>query len=448
MNTHSGFKRRSLLLGTGLGAMAGRSVWACADPVVVIGAGLAGLAAARQLHDAGRPVVVLEARDRLGGRIHTSRLWQQWPMDLGASWIHGLKGNPLTGLARDAQARWVETSYEASLSLDANGKTVSGDSAAAERLLDRALRAAQRRDKDLSVMAALEALPAWQSATPALRQSVRHHINATLEQEYGGAADELSAWHGLDSEAFGGEDALFPGGFDQLVVHAARGLDVRLSTRVAALAPGRVTLADHREIRASAVVVTVPLGVLRSGGLHFAEALHPARVQAMETLRMGLLNKCWLRFERVHWPSDVDWIEWQGPQAGRWSQWVSLAARLKAPVLLGFHAAHEARQLESLNDKDTVASAHEALRAMFGSRFPAPQAAQITRWGRDPLSFGSYSFNAVGSSGQMRQALGGSDWGGALWFAGEATEPGHFGTAHGAWLSGLRVGRALLKSTC
>ena len=448
MNTHSGFKRRSLLLGAGLSAMAGRPVWACADPVVVIGAGLAGLAVARQLHDAGRPVVVLEARDRLGGRIHTSRLWPQWPMDLGASWIHGLQGNPLTGLARDAQARWVETSYEASLSLDANGNTVSGDSAAAERLLDRALRAAQQRDKDLSVMAALEALPAWQSATPALRQSVRHHINATLEQEYGGAADELSAWHGLDSAEYGGEDALFPGGFDQLVVHAARGLDVRLSTRVAALAPGRVTLADRREIRASAVVVTVPLGVLRAGGLHFAEALHPARVQAMETLRMGLLNKCWLRFERVHWPSDVDWMEWQGPQAGRWSQWVSLASRLKAPVLLGFHAAHEARQLEALNDKDTVAHAHEALRGMFGSRFPAPQAAQITRWGRDPWSLGSYSFNAVGSSGQTRQALGGSDWGGALWFAGEATEPGHFGTAHGAWMSGLRVGRALLQSTC
>lgn len=448
MNTHSGFKRRSLLLGAGFGAMAGRPVWACADPVVVIGAGLAGLAVARQLHDAGRPVVVLEARDRLGGRVHTSRLWPQWPMDLGASWIHGLQGNPLTGLARDAQARWVETSYEASLSLDANGNTVSRDSAAAERLLDRALRAAQQRDKDLSVMAALEALPAWQSATPALRQSVRHHINATLEQEYGGAADELSAWHGLDSAEYGGEDALFPGGFDQLVVHAARGLDVRLSTRVAALAPGRVTLADRREIRASAVVVTVPLGVLRAGGLHFAEALHPARVQAMETLRMGLLNKCWLRFERVHWPSDVDWMEWQGPQAGRWSQWVSLASRLKAPVLLGFHAAHEARQLEALNDKDTVAHAHEALRNMFGSRFPAPQAAQITRWGRDPWSLGSYSFNAVGSSGQTRQALGGSDWGGALWFAGEATEPGHFGTAHGAWMSGLRVGRALLQSTC
>jgi hypothetical protein len=233
MNMHSGFKRRSLLLGAGLGAMAGRPAWACADPVVVIGAGLAGLAVARQLREAGRPVVVLEARDRLGGRVHTSRLWPQQPMDLGASWIHGLKGNPLTDLARDAQARWVETSYDSSLSLDANGNTVSRDSAAAERLLDRALRAAQRRDKDLSVMAALEALPAWQSATPALRQSVRHHINATLEQEYGGAADELSAWHGLDSAAFGGEDALFPGGFDQLVVHAARGLDVRLSTRVA-----------------------------------------------------------------------------------------------------------------------------------------------------------------------------------------------------------------------
>jgi hypothetical protein len=96
------------------------------------------------------------------------------------------------------------------------------------------------------------------------------------------------------------------------------------------------------------------------------------------------------------------WTGWSGKgrRSGRWSQWVSLASRLKAPVLLGFHAAHEARQLEALNDKDTVAHAHEALRNMFGSRFPAPQAAQITRWGRDPFSLGSYSFNAVGSSVQ------------------------------------------------
>ncbi|KPP91610.1 MAG: Monoamine oxidase [Roseibaca calidilacus] len=85
------------------------------------------------------------------------------------------------------------------------------------------------------------------------------------------------------------------------------------------------------------------------------------------------------------------------------------------------------------------------LRAMFGNRFPAPVAAQITRWGQNPLSLGSYSFNAVGTGPQTRRALGGADWDGALWFAGEATEPGFFGTAHGAYLSGQSVAKAILQ---
>ena len=440
--------RRAWLLGTGLGALSGRPAWACEAPVVVIGAGLAGLAVARVLRDAGKPVVVLEARDRIGGRVHTSRRWDGLPMDLGASWIHGIQGNPLTALAREAGARWVETSYDASLSLDAAGRAAEAETEVAEQWLQRALRAAERREQDVSVKAALEALPAWPKTAPAVRRSVWHHLNATLEQEYGGAVDELSAWNGTDSAEFGGADALFPGGFDQVVAFAARGLEVRLSSRVISVAPGRVTLADGSAIRASAVVVTVPLGVLRGEALQWAEALSPARTQALALLRMGLLNKSWLRFERVHWPDDVDWIEWQGPKTGHWAQWVSLAHRLKAPVLLGFNAAHGARALEALSDRDTVASAHDALRAMFGSRFPAPQAVQITRWGQDPLAGGSYSFNAVGCSRQTREALGGSDWDGALWFAGEATEPRHFGTAHGAWMSGLRVGRALLVSRC
>lgn len=443
------FQRRPLLLGAGLGAWVGGAARACPnDPVVVIGAGLAGLSVARQLQRLGWPVVVLEARARLGGRVHTSRQWSGWPMDLGASWIHGLQGNPLTALAREAGARMVETSYDASLSLDAAGRAFEPDEALARAWLDRAWKAAGRRDQDQSLLAALEALPQWAQATPKQRTAVLHHINATLEQEYGGAADELSAWYGTDSAEFGGGDALFPEGFDQLVVHAARGLDVRLSAPVASLAPGRVTLADGRVLRASHTVVTVPLGVLKTGGIRFEQALHPARTQAIETLRMGLLNKCWLRFDRVHWPDDVDWMEWQGPQVGRWGQWVSLAHRLKAPVLLGFHAAHAARALEGLSDRDTVASAHEALRAMFGNGFPAPQAAQITRWGQDPLALGSYSFNAVGSSRKTREALGGADWDGALWFAGEATEPTRFGTAHGAWMSGVRVAQALAKAPC
>lgn len=159
---------------------------------------------------------------------------------------------------------------------------------------------------------------------------------------------------------------------------------------------------------------------------------------------VGLLNKCCLRFDRMRWPPDVDWIGWLGPKPGYWAEWVSLARGLGQPVLLGFNAADPATEIEDLDDADTIALAHEALRAMFGSAFPAPLAAQVTRWGRDPQALGSYSFNAVGTRPATRRALAGADWDGGLWFAGEAASADHFGTAHGALLSGEAVARAIV----
>jgi monoamine oxidase len=160
---------------------------------------------------------------------------------------------------------------------------------------------------------------------------------------------------------------------------------------------------------------------------------------------MGLLNKCWLRFDRIAWPDDVDWIEWLGPKDGHFSQWVSLANAAGLPVLLAFHAGQAGREIEALSDAALQAEAHDALKAMFGSAFPAPVASQTTRWAQDPLALGSYSFNAVGVTAKTRKALAGSDWEGRLIFAGEAASPRHFGTAHGAVLSGRAAADALLN---
>jgi len=82
---------------------------------------------------------------------------------------------------------------------------------------------------------------------------------------------------------------------------------------------------------------------------------------------------------------------------------------------------------------------------MFGARFPAPQAAQITRWGQDRHALGSYSFNAVGTSPATRNALSGAEWDRQLWFAGEASSATYFGTAHGAVLSGQATARRLIS---
>lgn len=419
--------------------------------VIVIGAGIAGLGAARLLADAGSAVTVLESRTRIGGRIWTSTAWPDLPVDLGASWIHGVEGNPVTALADAAGARRARTSYDASVMYGQDGRKLDIDSAyaRAEQLFEAARAEAGSAPPDLSLAAAIRGSGAWQRAPAREQRIVRHYVNSMIEQEYAGDWDEVSAHHFDLDEVFPGDDELFPGGFGPVVEHLARGLDIRTGQRVVAVeqtsAGVQISLKSGEHLVADRAIVTVPLGTLRAGEIRFSPALAPARQQAIETLRMGLLNKCWLRFDRVLWSPKVDWIEWLAPRDGYWSQWLSLTRATRQPVLQAFNAGAQAKDLEALDDKATVAAAHDALRSMFGNRFPAPRAAQVTRWSRDEHAWGAYSFNAVGTTPDTRAALAGADWDGLLQFAGEACSSDYFGTTHGALLSGRESATRLLQ---
>jgi len=431
------------MLGAGALALQSRGCARAPGTTLVIGAGIAGLAAARSLADAGRTVTVLEARNRIGGRIQTSRIWRGIPVDLGASWIHGVVGNPLTELASAAQIPTVLTRYEnarlhISPSLRARGIVESGE-AWVRQTVEEALRAAEDLRHDVSVREAIERQSSWERLSTLQKLQLEFWLAGHVEQEYGASVASLSAWSHDEGEAFEGDDALFPAGFDAILDGQVRDLDIRLGQTVTDVRWGEdgaeVGLGTGQKLSADEVIVTVPLGVLKSGAIRFWPELPADKCDAIERLGMGLLNKHFLRFDRIFWPPEYDWHELISETPGRWSQWVSLA-RTGAPVLMGFTGATDALGVESFDDRETVAGAMQAVRAMFGSRAPDPMGWQITRWNEDPMSLGSYSFNAVGSGERERKILARNEAGGVLRFAGEACSSAYPGTVHGALLSG------------
>ncbi len=419
--------------------------------ILVIGAGIAGLAAASELQKQGHDLLVLEARDRMGGRIWTSTHWLDAPLDMGATWIHGVKRNPLTAIAQQIEAQTILTSYNSNATYNLSGQILSErEEEHLEQLqkwIDLALKKFQERDDDLSIKKAIDAEIDLARLSTEDRQLVDFILNVNIEHEYAGSIQELSARWFDDDKAFRGEDALFPQGFWQIIEHLAKNLRVELGQTVKEIQRSTSSVrvvTNKAEHIADCAIVTLPLGVLKSREVRFNPELPPSKLDAIDKLGMGVLNKCFLRFPKAFWPANVDWLGYIPARHGEWAEWFSFMRSANLPVLLGFNAADRGREIESWTDEKIVASALQTLKTMFGHDIPEPLDYQITRWASDPFTFGSYSFNAVGSTPQMRKQLAES-LDSRIFFAGEATEDRYFGSTHGAYLSGLRVAREISR---
>lgn len=420
--------------------------------VVVIGAGLSGLAAARELQRNAAEVIVLEARNRIGGRIHTSTRWKAMPLDMGASWIHGQKGNPITALADAAGAARVETFYDRAQIYRGNGKPFSAHDYSRlkgiSKSISTALRGAKNETQDRSILKALEPLMTKYRSNKEDMELVQYILRTEYEQEYAGSVESLSAHWFDDDKSFDGTDALFLKGFSVITDYLAAGLETMLSQTVKAITwsdTGVRVETENETFIADHAVITLPLGVLKTDSVSFDPTLPDEKLQAISKLGMGVLNKCYLRFDHVFWARDVDWLGLACMERAEWHEWVSFQRAAGMPVLLGFTAGNKAREIESWPDERILESAMHRLRTMFGEKIPDPIDYQISRWSSDPYARGAYSYNALGVDPEMRDALM-KPISNRLFFAGEATSRYYFGTTHGAYLSGMRAAEAILSS--
>jgi monoamine oxidase len=416
--------------------------------VLVIGAGIAGLRAAEVLVAAGRRVIVLEARDRLGGRIYTDRSWGV-PVDLGASWIHGVENNPIAALAAAEGITTQATDYE-SVMYGADGTRLPDDAldeleAQVAELVESGREGSP--DTDEPLRAALDRAIGAADLDPSELLDVEMGITASIEHEYATDAVNLSATNFDDGADEAGGDALLPGGYDKVVQAVARTVDVRFNHVVSSVDTSgdrAVVSTSEGKFFANSVIVTVPLGVLKAGSIEFLPALSEPKSTAIARLGMGALSKTCLRFESQFWPDDAELIDIV-PSASRRGQWVeslSLSGLVDVPALMMFNAGKFARAVETMTDAEVIASASSALTPAFPA-VPTPTGLLRSSWSVDPFSLGSYSFIAVGASLADRDALAASD--GRRFFAGEACSRDHAGTVHGAYTSGEVAANAVLR---
>lgn len=454
-------RRRFLALAAALGAGAfqgvrlnSKSVYAQESKrVLVIGAGAAGLAAGLWLHQSGHSVTILEGRDRVGGRVWTNRSLRNLPLDMGASWIQGTAGNPLTDLVQEYGIQVVPSDPDNITLYAADGEPIDDQTAleledAFDELLSEIDAYRETLDSDIALGTAIRhVLDEW-GLSDEERHALLAMVNITIEHEYAADVDDLSLWWWDKDEGFEGGDVLFPNGYDQVIQRLAEGLDIRLNQIVQSVEYGEdgVTVTTTQGVfEADYAVITLPLGILKSGSVSFEPALPPAKRAAIRNLGMSVLNKVYLHFPEVFWDSDAEWIGYIGEHTGEWAAALNLYAYTQQPVLLLFNAAEYGLAIEAMSDDEIARKAMDMLHVLYGGNIPDPDGVLITRWGQDPFALGSYSSIYLGAAPEDREALA-APVDGVLFFAGEATSVEHAATVQGALLSGQRAARELMKS--
>ncbi|KAK8630458.1 hypothetical protein V6N13_079250 [Hibiscus sabdariffa] len=426
--------------------------------VIVIGAGISGLAAARALSDASIKVILLESRQRLGGRIHTDYTFG-CPVDMGASWLHGVcNENPLAPLICSLGLKLYRTSGDNSILydhdlesytlFDMDGSKVPQEMVVAVGdVFKRILKETERvRDEHAQDMSVHQAISIVLDRHPELRQEglayeVMQWYICRMEAWFAADADMISLKCWDQEHVLLGGHGLMVQGYEPIIKELAKDIDVRLNHRVTKISQEYnkvvVDIENGTSLIADAAIVTVPLGVLKANLIQFEPKLPEWKVAAISEIGVGSENKIALLFDQVFWPN-VELLGIVAPTSYSCGYFLNLHKATGHPVLVCMAAGRFANDLEKYSDEYAANFVMLQLKKMFPNASD-PVQYLVSHWGTDRDSLGCYSYDPVGMAGDSYQKLKAPC--GNLFFAGEAVSEEHSGSVHGAYSSGVTAAR-------
>lgn len=401
--------------------------------IVIVGAGAAGIAAGRWLQAAGHQPLILEARNRTGGRAWTDTTTFGFPVDRGCQWLHSADRNPWTLYAREQGFEVIERS-------PAWRQRIGAQEATPEYLAR--WRAAYERN-ELLIAAAANA-----GRDVAVSELVPN-------DEYRPGFDTVMTWlMGTDSEFVSSVDYTryadsntnwsVRGGLGAMIAHAAGTLDIRLNAAVREIdysGPHIRLRTDAGVIETRCVIVTVPTNVIAAQSIRFLPELPLRFAEAFAGVPLGVANKVFFQMAPGRLPYE-DTVHFIGTDST--ARTAAYSTRPSGEdVLLAYFGGKLAIELEQRNELEVFA--RDELSRIFGSRFlDGIRHTLSTAWVSDPWARGSYSAALPGKAHgreQLNEPLNEQ-----IFFAGEACSLDSFGTIHGAWHSGVSAAEKALAS--
>jgi len=363
--------------------------------IIIIGAGIAGLAAAKYFKDLGVDVIVIEAQEKVGGRLKTDRSLGV-AFDKGASWIHGPNGNPITGLAQSSNAETFETDDENIELYDQDGIEYS------DNKIDEAENAFEGIINNLTGTLNQSFEEVFFANNPQYQNDRlwKYQLSAFLEFDKGGDISNLSSQDFCDDEAFGGEDLIITNGYDKIAEFLSKTIDIRLNTKVFNIDCSGQTTAistDKGNFDADFVLVTVPLGVLKQDVISFSPSLPTAKQLAIDNVQMGTVNKFLCVWDTAFWNTELQYIGYTPETKGKFNYFLNVNKFAAIKALMTFAFGDYSELTETMSDAQVIDDIMSHLKAIYGNSIPNPTNMIRTKWVSNEFTFGSYSFAAKGT---------------------------------------------------